>query len=149
MKPIKLLAIAATLSLALFSTAIAQDHRGGRHGGPPEGGVNAAKHLTELYAMIAPYDVNGDDQIDATELAALATAITDGTVKCPPHPAHPNGDQPTSEMIAQHLAEMYATLAPYDADQNAVLDATEQAALQTAIAAGKLPRPGGPPHGSH
>ncbi len=154
MKPNQLFAAVATLALGLCATAIAQDHRGGRPGGPPEGppdgppeaGANAVAHLTELYAMLAPFDTNEDNQLDATETAALAAAITAGTLKGPPPPVHPDGFQPKPEMIAHHLAEMYATLAPYDADQNGVLDATEQAALKAAIDSGKLPRPGGPPH---
>ena len=154
MKMIKTLAVSTTLGLALFTTAFAQGRHGGppggHPGGPPDGppptGADAVKHLTEIYAMVAPFDVNVDDQLDATETAALATAITNGTVKGPPHPMPPKGDKPKPEMIANHLAEMYATIAPYDTDQDGVLDATEQAALQAAMDSGELPRPGGPPH---
>ncbi|MCX6864718.1 MAG: hypothetical protein NTV46_00615 [Verrucomicrobia bacterium] len=102
------------------------------------------KHLTEIYAMVAPFDVNVDDQLDANETAALAAAITNGTVKEPLHPMSPKGDKPKPAMIANHLAEMYATIAPYDSDQDGLLDATEQDALQVAMDSGELPRPGGP-----
>ena len=79
---IKTLAVSTTLGLALFTTAFAQGRHGGppggHPGGPPDGppptGADAVKHLTEIYAMVAPFDVNVDDQLDATETAALATA---------------------------------------------------------------------------
>ena len=105
------------------------------------------KHLAEIYSMIAPFDVNADGKLDATETAALATAITNGSVKEPPHPMPPKGVKPKPEMIANHLAKLYAMIAPYDTDKNGVLDATEQDALQADIDSGEfeLPRPGGPP----
>jgi hypothetical protein len=155
---IKTLTVGATLGLALLTTAFAQGRHGGPPGGPPGGhpggppdgpppsGADVVKHLTEMYAIIAPFDVNVDDQLDATETTALATAITKGTVKGLPHPMSPKGDKPKPEMIAKHLAEMYATIAPYDTDQDGVLDATEQAALKADIDSGKLPCPDGPPH---
>lgn len=154
MKMINTLAAGVTLGLALCTTAFAQGRHGGppggHPGGPPDGpppaGADAVKHLTEIYAMIAPFDVNVDDQLDATETAALATAITNGTVKKPAHPKPPKGAKPKPGMIANHLAELYATIAPYDADQDGALDATEQTALQDAIDNGELPCHGGPPH---
>jgi len=156
MKMIKILAVSTTLGLALFTTAFAQGpHNGppeGPPGGPPEGppeaGANLQKHLAEVYAMVAPFDVNADGKLDATEKAALATAITNGSVKEPSHPMPPKGSKPKPEMIANHLAKLYAMIAPYDTDKNGVLDATEQAALLADIDSGELelPRPGGPPH---
>jgi hypothetical protein len=153
MKMIKTLAVSTTLGLALITTSFAQGPFGGPPGGPPgfppdgppPAGANAVKHVAEIYAMIAPFDVNADGQLDATETAALATAITNGTVKLPPLPMPPKGDKPKPEMIAGHLAEMYATIAPYDTNRDGVLNATEQAALQAAMDSGKLPLPGGPP----
>lgn len=41
-------------------------------------------HLVELYAAVAPYDVNVDGAIASDELTALQTAITDGTLKLTP-----------------------------------------------------------------
>ena len=119
---IRTLAVGATLGLALFTTALAQGppwgppgghpegHPGGPPDGPPPSGADAVKHLADMYAMIAPFDVNVDDQLDTTETAALATAITKGTVKGLPHPMSPKGDKPKPEMIAKHLAELYSTI---------------------------------------
>ena len=154
MKTIKTLAVGTTLGLALLTTTFAQGrHEGppggppkGPPGGPPEARANPVKHLTEIYTMVAPFDVNVDDQLDTNETAALATAISNGTVKGPPHPMPPKRNRPKPAMIANHLAELYATLAPYDSDQDGLLDATEQAALQDAMDNGELPCPGGPPH---
>lgn len=49
-------------------------------------------HLVELYAAVAPYDVNVDGTIAGDELTALQTAITAGTLKlAPPAGKGPGG----------------------------------------------------------
>lgn len=154
MKRITSLAVGATLGIALFTTALAQGPHGRFPGGPPEGPPEAGAHamgrispiypMTGMYTMIARFDLNVDGKLDSTETAELTTSITSGAVKEPFHPMPTRMEKPKPEMIAKHFSEVYATIVPYDKDKDGVLDATEQAALQTAMDNGELPLPGRP-----
>lgn len=144
MKNITTLAVAAVLGFAICSSAIAQGRPDGAQGQRPTDAALAAKHLTEAFATVAPFDENNDGELDATEMDALAYAIADGTVQAPNHRTPPAGVTPSAEMILNRIARMYALVAPYDANRDGKLDEKEQAALKAAIEKGELPRPGGP-----
>jgi hypothetical protein len=139
---------------------------GERAPGGPEGGkrppaTEIAKNLSTRYEAIAAFDTDKNGKLDATEQAAVAKAIDAGTLEVgPPRPPQdkgkgkgegkdndkPVGNHPPSDKAAEHVAKLYESVAAYDTDKNAKLDATEQAAVAKAIEDGtlKLPRPGGP-----
>lgn len=60
-------------------------------GKPP--GAMIAGHAAKLYASLAVYDTDKAGGLDATEQAAVAKAIEDGTLKLP-RPGGPRGDRP-------------------------------------------------------
>lgn len=49
-----------------------------------------AKQMAAWFAVIAPYDVNKDGQLDTAEQAAVTAALADGTLKLP-RPSGPRG----------------------------------------------------------
>jgi hypothetical protein len=109
-----------------------------------------AAHLADTYAAVVPFDVNANGQLDATEQTALAAAIVDGTFVLPERTNAPAGTNcpvpptPTADIstnIAAHLTAEYAVIAPFDANHDAALDATEQVALADAIVAGTVTFP--------
>ena len=136
MKNIKGLIIGTILGVAVCGLAIAQVHRTGAmdhsmaqyHGDA----ASLAKHLTEVFPQIAAFDTNKDGQLDEAEKEALGKAIADGTLQLPAH-TPPHGVKPTAEMMLNHIAEMYARVAPYDANHDGQLEESEQAALKSAI----------------
>ena len=155
MKLLTTTAVLATFT-AVFATASfaestsSRPAKGDRPAKPDSATIVA--HLTENYAKIAPYDANVNGQLDEAEQAKLAAAITAGTVTFTPPAGHaaPDGSTPPAPpagQIVHHLAEMYAAVAPYDADANGSLSTGEQAALKTAVESGKIPGPGG--HDGH
>jgi hypothetical protein len=148
MKNIKTLAVVAVLGLAICGFAIAQSLHGGaeghaamQHHADP---AMAAEHVSEVFAEFALFDANKDGQLDATEKESLAKAMADGTLQLPAH-TPPNGVTSGTEMMLNHVGEMYAQFAPYDANHDGALDATEQAAIKSAIEKGELACP----HGQH
>jgi hypothetical protein len=147
MKNIKTLALAGMFGLGVCGTVIAQVHQDGTpHQGMAQGHGDAAaivKHFAEMFPKIAAFDVNKDGKLDDTEKAALAKAITDGTLELPAHNG-PNGEKLTAEQMAAHVAEMYAHVAVYDVNHDGVLDETEQAALMKAIENGQFALHGKP-----
>jgi hypothetical protein len=147
MKNIKRLAVVAVLGLAVGGLAIAQVHRNGgfRHGAERHHGdpTAMAKHLGEVFPQIATFDANKDSKLDDAEKEALGKAIADGKLQLPAH-TPPNGVKPTPEKMLNHIAEMYAYVAGYDANRDGGLDATEQAAIKSAIEKGEFT-----PHGQH
>jgi hypothetical protein len=156
MKNSTLILATGALIFAVGAVAIAQDQtaapRPRPHRGPPGDPAQMVAHLSAAYAKFAPFDENKDGRLDETELEVLAEAIAAGTVQPPEHRGPPPGVTPDPKLIVHRLAGMFATVAPYDANQDGKLDETEQAALKTAIENGELPRPGGPrggrPHGA-
>lgn len=140
MKNIKRLAVVTALGLAVGGIAIAQVHHGAQNHGDA---ASAVKHLSEVFPLVASFDANKDGKLDETEKGALGKAIADGTLQLPAH-TPPHGVKPTAEMMVSHLAEMYAQVAPYDANHDGVLDEQERAAIKSAIASGELA-----PHGQH
>jgi hypothetical protein len=147
MKNIKRLAVVAVLGLAVGGLAIAQVHRNGgfRHGAAHHYGDPAAlaKHLGEVFPQIATYDANKDRTLDGAEKEALGKAIADGKLQLPAH-TPPNGVKPTAEKMLNHICEMFAYVSGYDANRDGGLDATEQAAIKSAIEKGEFT-----PHGQH
>lgn len=147
MKNIKTIAAVAVLGLAVCGFAIAQSRHGGARG---HGAMqhhtdpaSAVKHLTETFAKFAAFDADKDGKLGATEKESLAKAIVEGKVQLPAH-TPPNGVKPSADEMLNHIAEMYAHFAPYDANHDGAFDATEQAALKGAIEKGELR-----PHGEH
>jgi hypothetical protein len=146
MKHIKRIVVVVALALAVGGFAVAQvqhggafGHSAGHHGDP----ASAVKHIAEVFPKFAAFDTNKDGKIDTTEKEALAKAIVDGTLQLPAH-TPPHGVKPTAEMMLNHIAEMYAHVAPFDANHDGELDASEQAALKSAIESGEFA-----PHGQH
>ena len=149
MKLLTSAAVLATFTAVLAGVSFAADSTSTR----PAKGAKPAKpdstvlvaHLTEDYAKVSPYDLNVNGQLEDSEQEQLADAITAGTVSFTPPDGRtpPAGFTPPPEVIVHHLAEMYAAVAPYDANADGVLSADEQASLKTAIESGKLPGPGG------
>jgi hypothetical protein len=147
---------AALLGLTLSLANAQGPGRGGRGPGGPggEGGkrpdpAQMITHLSERYAALAGYDADKNGKLDATEQAAVAKAIEDGTLKFGPPGGRggegPGGEKPPVDKVAEGAAKMYEPIAAYDADKSGSLDETEQAAVKKAIEDGslKLPRPGG------
>ncbi len=138
--------------------------RGGKGPGGPEGGerpssAEIAKNLSTRYEAIAAFDTDKNGKLEAAEIEAVNKAIEDGSLEVgPPRPPKddkkgegkpsdkPEGKRPPGDKAGEHVAKLYESLVPYDADKNAKLDETEQAAVAKAIDDGtlKLPRPGGP-----
>ena len=142
MKNIKKLAIVGGLGLALCGLAIAaQVHRAGgfRHVGSHRHGdaASIAKHLGEAFPRFAPFDTNKDSKLDEAERKAIAEAISNGTLELPTH-RPPDGVAPTTERLVDHIAEVFAIIAQYDANQDSQFDEAEQAAVKAAIEEGAL-----------
>lgn len=146
MKNIKRFAVMTALGLVVSGVAIAQVYRGGtldhiaQHHGDA---ASMVKHLSEVFPQIAAFDTNKNGKLDDAEKEALAKAIADGTLQLPAH-TPPDGVKPTAEMMLNHIAEMYAHVARFDANHDGVLDEQEQAALRNAIENGQFA-----PHGQH
>ena len=139
MKTIVVIAVVTLLSLVIGGFAIAESHGGFQGHGTPHGKDtdSMVKHLTEAFARVVPFDADKDGQLDATEKESLAKAIVDGTVQLPAH-TPPDGVKPSAEAMLNHIADMYAFLARIDANHDGALDATEQAALKSAVEKGEL-----------
>lgn len=74
-------------------------------------------------------------------LAACSTALAQGRPGGPGGPGGPRGPRGGGTPPVQHLAESYSKVAPFDADKNGSLDATERRALGEAIRDGKVEAP--------
>jgi len=66
------------------------------HRPPPEGAApdpaKVLERVTRGYTLVAPYDVNHDGTLDATETAALKAAVENGTLQLPGgRPGGPHG----------------------------------------------------------
>jgi hypothetical protein len=143
MKNIKTIAVAGVLGLAVGAFAFA--HRAGgarRHGawGQLADAGSAVEHLAQAFPKFAAFDVDKDGQFDEAERKSVAGALADGALQLPPH-RPPNGIEPDAEATLGHIGEMYAQFAHYDANRDGALDATEQAAIKTAIEKGELTCP--------
>ena len=141
MKNIKTLALLAVGGLAVCGFAIAQVHNGDawdhgamQHHADP---ASVVKHLAAAFPKFAPFDVNKDGKLDATEKESIAKAIADGTLEIPAH-TPPNGVKPSAEMMLNHIADVYAFLASKDVNHDGALDEAEQAAIKSAIERGEL-----------
>jgi len=152
---LELISTASILLGASLSLVFGQDRSGrpGGHGGDQRPDpAEMVKHLSERFTALAAYDTDKNAKLDATELAAVAKAIDDGTLKVGPPGgpregagAPPKDEKPQGKDIAAHVAKLYESLAVYDTDKNGTLGDTEQAAVAAAIKDGslKLPHPGG------
>jgi hypothetical protein len=138
MKHIKTLAVVSVLGLAIGGFAIAQGHRAvmQHHHGDA---ASAAKHLSEAFVKFAPFDANKDGQFNAAEKESIAKAITEGTLQIPAH-TPPKGVKPNAETFLNHIADVFAFLASQDVNHDGAIDATEQAAIKSAIEKGELAR---------
>jgi hypothetical protein len=146
MKNIKTIAVVAVLGLAVSGFAIAHSWHGRGHHmlHHLKNATAAVDHLAEVFPRFASFDTNKDGQIDATEKESIAKALAEGTVQLPTH-TPPNGAALTPEMILSHVPDMYARIAPYDANHNGAFEVAEQASLKTAIEKGEIHFP----HGQH
>ncbi|MBI3416908.1 MAG: hypothetical protein HY043_16580 [Verrucomicrobia bacterium] len=150
MKTFSKLTFLLVLGGSLASVAVAG------HGPRPDGHAAAstnapavAAHAASAFAVVAPFDANSDGKLDATEQAALAKALADGTV----HPfdtnAAPRLTADAATEIAAHIAGEFAVLAPFDANHDRKLDDAEQAALAQALSNGMVQFPHHGPAGPH
>jgi hypothetical protein len=138
MKHFKTIAWVSVLSLGVGGFALAQGHRAIMqhiHGDP----ASMVKHLAEAFPKIVPFDANKNGQLDAGEKEAVTRAIADGKLEIPSH-GPVNGVKPDAEKFVNHIAKVYAFLASRDANHDGALDATEQAAIKSAIENGELGR---------
>ena len=146
MKNIKTIGIVSVLGLAICGFTFAQSRHGGLRGHSAshhfKDAASAVEHLTENFPKFAAFDADKDGQLDATERESLAKAIAEGTLQLPAH-TPPDGVTPGAGMMLNHIADMYAQFAAYDANHDGTLDATEQAALKNAIEKGELHGPDG------
>jgi len=138
----------ATFAAEATSTRPARP-AGGRGNGTKPDAATVVTHMSTAYSQVAPYDLNVNGLLEASEQEQLADAITAGTLTLTPPPGRtpPADFTPPPEHVAARAAEMYASVAVYDANVDGVLSADEQAALKTAIESGKLARPGKGPQG--
>ena len=159
MKTINRLAVLAALGASLGTTAFAQFDGPGRDGGPPGGPgggqftnrppMISAAQLAANYAALAAYDTDKDGKLSPTEQSAVAQALVDGKLQPPGPPRGYDGGTPpapSTEMaqrLAPQMAATYAAIFPYDANKDGQLDATEQAAVTTALSNGTLKLPMG------
>ena len=81
---LSLICTASILFGAALGIAEAGDRPAGRGPGHHPAPADAAKHLSERYATLAAYDADKNGILDETEQAAVARAISDGTLKLPP-----------------------------------------------------------------
>ena len=147
MKNMKRLAALAVLGVSVCGLAIAQNapKSESNAGSAPHHGDPASmvEHLSEVFPQVAALDANKDGKLDEAEKKALVKAIADGKLQLPAH-TPPDGAKPTSEEMLNHIAQMYAWVSTYDVNKDGKLDATEKAALKTAIEKGEFA-----PHGPH
>jgi len=147
MRLIKTVAISSAIGLAICRCATAQVHDSHpSHDGAAHEHLDPAalvEHLSKFFPSIAAFDTNKDGKLDATEKQALAKAMADGKLELPAH-TPPHGEKPGSEMMVNHIVDMYARVAVYDKNHDGQLDAAEQAALKAAIEKGEFS-----PHGPH
>lgn len=152
-------AVLAGASFAADSTTARPERpAGGKGKGPKPDSTQVVAHLTAEYSKVSTFDLNKDGNLDSTEQGKLSAAIAAGTVSFTrpsggrgdrgeaPQGA-PKGGTPPAERIAERAAEMYAAVAPYDANADGALSAEEQAALKTAVESGALPMPERGPKG--
>ena len=132
--------LSAGLLLAIAATPSASAQ--GTRGGPPAGAGGGVAHLTAAYAQIVQFDADNNGLLDEGEKGKLLLAMASGEVKGPSRGGPPQGVNPSPEQIVTRIADMYATIAPYDANANRRIDPSEEAAIQSDIMKGKLRRPG-------
>ena len=139
MKNFKTLAAVAAGGLVVCGLAIAQVHDGNTsgHDSQHSNPASVAAHLAQFFPKIAAFDADKNGKLDDKEKESLRKAIVDGTIELPPH-TPPHGEKPNVEMMVNHICEVYPQVARYDANNDGVLDETEQAALKTAIEKGEL-----------
>ena len=114
---------------------------------PPDQGASALdsrsealQHLASTYATIAPFDLNGDGEFDATERADLLASIEDGTWPLVPFHIRAWRTAPPHEVLLSRIAWVYAMTRPFDGNRDEILDGQEQHALEAVIACGDGPR---------
>ncbi len=149
MKTSTRIALFATAALAASATVLAAAAESSKPAKGPRGArpdaATMAAHLSAVYAVAAPYDLNVNGTLEATELEQLGDALEAGTVTLPKPAAAPaDCPQPPVERALPRVAGAYAAAAPYDANVDGTFSATELAALQAAIESGAV-RP--PAHG--
>ncbi len=135
MKYLRTITVVAVLGLTVGAYAVVQNlHE------PKANGSDVASmvgHLSQVFGEFAAFDLNKDGQLDAREKAALAKAIADGSLTLPSG-MPPKDAFPSEEQRLNHMVEMYARFAVYDANHDGVLDSTEQAAVRRAFENGEL-----------
>lgn len=140
MKHIKTIAVVAVLGLTMGGYAVVQIHRGaGPHGMDDAAMVG---HISEVFGKFAAFDLDKNGKLDAAEKESLAKAIDNGSLVLPPN-TPPKEIFPSDEERMNHMVEMYARFAVYDANHDGDLDSIEQAAVQKAMESGELGFPGG------
>ncbi len=98
--------------------------------------------IPERFAVLAAADVNEDKKLDVDELATLAEAIADGTLLKPKGlPSPPKNIEIPASVIAMKLASFYEAWAPYDTNNNGILEKSERQNIREAILSGDLEAP--------
>jgi hypothetical protein len=146
MKYIKTASVAALLGLAIGGYAIVQNLHGARM--DRKNAAAMVGHLCQVFGEFALFDVNKDGQLDTAEMESLAKAIETGSLTLPAH-TPPKGVFPTEEQRLNHMVEMYARFAVYDANHDGDLDSTEQVDVRGALENGELGFPHGNVSGGH
>ena len=105
------------------------------------GAAALAAKAAVFYAAVEPFDTNSSGTLESGEQEALATALTAGTVALfgTNHPAMFRMQEVTN--VTVWAANLYAVVAGFDADQNGILDTSEQTALAAALEADSVALP--------
>src|SRR5437868_10542571 len=130
MRHLKVIAAVAAVGMAVAGYAVVQTHHqmSFGHANPAQ----MVDHLSKAFAQFATFDADKNGVLDAREKEALAKALADGSLTLPA-PAPSKEMFGSDEARLDHFAEMYAKFAAFDANHDGELDATEQAAVRTAI----------------
>lgn len=127
-------------SAMMCSIVIAQSTNPAQGASALDSWSEALQHLASTYATIAPFDLNGDGEFDATERADLLASIEDGTWPLVPFRMRAGRMAPPHEALLSRIAWVYAMTRPFDGNRDETIDEQEEHALEAILACGDGPR---------
>lgn len=123
------------LGLTIGGYAIVQNFHGTRMHGRDAGSM--VGHISKVFGEFAAFDLNKDGQLEGGEKDSLAKAIENGSLILPAHTQSKDAFS-SEEGRLNHMVEMFARFAVYDANHDGSLDSNEQAAVRKAMENGEL-----------